>query len=518
MLAIKRLSDSRRHLFTTRSGEWWRSYRDAFQFTEEVRSVRRLVVTAWLPYHRIAILMIVPQRVVAPRSRSRSGIDADIVATRSLYHFLTPVTKDITLIARGSLGTIVGISTRECCQRSDSWFGNSNIVEALLLQVTIPIDTEVLSQSVDIDTDMVISHSRYRRIMRTITYRTRNVVIEVTSQASTRIVGIGHTIINLAGSCVTIVVGRSILITSEHFLTMDVRIQVADVGSITMTKSCCRKTLTIVINHHGTPDDLVTTIPIDIGDGIVVIALSIPRRTRLIVGPLPTHVESMSRWIDIVSDKLVAGIDTTTEEDARMLAIEIRRTKEVLAAAMTIAITPSSLQISLACFQTLQWEIYALVWFTRSTLAIPEELLAIMGKPFYASFSLWLAIVSPCRTILAVSPNSIGSTISHVYSRAFFKSHYDFCLAVHIPVVTYDILLVVLEVAHVRTTVHPPENLTVLLQTGQHSIFLGLNAIDGRSILRIKLFTFLLVGELHENLQLAIAIHISTAGIVRDIS
>ena len=312
--------------------------------------MRWLIVATWLPNHRITILMIIPQGIVSPLGRCRGGIDTDVVVSSTLYHFLTPVAKDITLIARGSLGTIVGISTRECCQRSDSWFGNSNIVEALLLQVTIPIDTEVLSQSVGVDTDMIVGYGRYRRIMRTIAYRARNVIIEITCQASTSIIGVGHTIINLAGSSVTIVVGRRILITSEHFLTMDVRIQVADVGSITMTETGGRKALTIVINHHGTPDDLVTTIPIDIGDGIVVIALSIPRRTSLIISPLPTHVESMGRWIDIISDKLMAGIDTTTEEDARMLAIEIRRTIEVLARAVTITVTPSRFQIGLACF------------------------------------------------------------------------------------------------------------------------------------------------------------------------
>ena len=214
----------------------------------------------------------------------------------------------------------------------------------------------------------------------------------------------------------------------------------------------------------------------------------------------------------------MTGIDTTRQEDTWMLAIEIRSTEEEFVRTVAVAITPSSLQISLTCFQTLQRIIYALVWLTRSTLAIPEELLAIMGKPFYGTRSLWLTIVSPGSSILAIGTNGISGTISHVDSRAFFKSHYDFCLAVHIPVVTDDILLVVLEVAHVRTTVHPPENLTVLLQTGQHRILLGLNAIDGRSILRIKLFTFLLIGELHQNLQLAIAIHIGTAGIVRDIS
>ena len=288
--------------------------------------------------------------------------------------------------------------------------------------------------------------------------------------------------------------------------------------SIAMTETSSRKSHSVIVDNHRTVYDFITSVPIHIGYDIVVITLTIPRRIRLVVGPLPANRQIVGIRIHIVCDELMTGIDTTRQEDTWMLAIEIRSTKEEFVGTVAVAITPSCLQISFSIFQTLQRIIYALVWLTRSTLAIPEELLAIMGKPFYASFCLRLAIVLPGSSILAVSTNGIGSAISHVDSRAFFKSHYDFCLAIHIPVVTYDILLVVLEVAHVRTTVHPPENLTVLLQTGQHRILLGLNAIDGRSILRIKLFAFLLVVKLHQNLQLAIAIHISTAGIVRDIS
>ena len=242
---------------------------------------------------------------------------------------------------------------------------------------------------------MVIGNGRYRCIMRTVTYCTRNVIIEITSQAATIIIGICLAIIYLAGSCIAIVVGRSILVAGKHLLTMDIRIKITYMLGITMTETCGRETHTIIINHHGTPYNLITSIPIHIGNDIVVIALTIPRRTRLVVGPLPANIQRMSLRIYIVGDKLMTGIDTTTQEDAWMLAIQIRSTEEVLAAAMTIAITPSCLQVSLSSFQTLQWEINALVWLAGSTLAIPEELLAIMGKPFYGTRSLWLTIVGP---------------------------------------------------------------------------------------------------------------------------
>ena len=103
-------------------------------------------------------------------------------------------------------------------------------------------------------------------------------------------------------------------------------------------------------------------------------------------------------------------------------------------------------------------------------------------------------------------------------SRTFFESHHDFSLAIHIPVVANDVLLVVLEVTHVRTTVHPPEHGTILLQASQHGILLGLHAIDGWAILRIELCILLLIGELHQDFHLTIAIHIGAAGIIRLIS
>ena len=365
---------------------------------------------------------------------------------------------------------------------------------------------------------MVIGNGRYRRIMRTATYCTRNVIIKITSQTTTIIIGICLAIIYLARSCIAIVVGRSILIAGKHLLTMDIRIKITYMLSIAMTETSSRKSLAIIVDNHRTEYDFITSVPIHIGYDIVVITLTIPRRPRLVIGPLPANFQGMSLRIYIVCNKLMTGIDTTRQEDTWMLAIEIRSTKEEFVGTVAVAITPSSLQISLSCFQTLQRIIYALVWLTRSTLAIPEELLAIMGKPFYGTRSLWLTIVSPGSSILAIGTNGISSAISHVDSRAFFKSHYDFCLAIHIPVVANDVLFVVLEVTHVRTTVHPPEHGTILLQAGQHRILLGLYAVDGRSVLWIKLFTFLLIGELHQNLQLAIAIHISTAGIVRDIS
>ena len=211
------------------------------------------------------------------------------------------------------------------------------------------------------------------------------IIGKVTCHATAIITTASKAIVYLTCCSITIVVGWSILVTSGHLLSMNIRIEITYMLGITMTETCGRETHTVIINHHGSPYNLITSIPIHIGNDIVVITLTIPRRTRLVVGPLPTDLQVVSLWIHIVCDELVAGIDTTSQEDAWMLAIQIRSTEEVLAAAVAIAITPCCFQVFFSIFQTLQWELDALVWLTGSTLTIPEELLAIMGKPLYGT-------------------------------------------------------------------------------------------------------------------------------------
>ena len=395
MLAIQCLGNRGTNLFSTCGGERWRSNGDTFQLAKEVGYMRWLIVAARLPYHAIAILMIVPQRIVTPLGWLIGGVDADIVVGCSLDNLLTPIAKDITLVARCCLGAIVGISTKESSYCSHTRLSYLCIIKTLLQKITIPINTEVHAKSIGIGTHMIICDRRDRSIVCTMTNSSREIIIEITCQTTTIIVGISLSIIYLAGCCITIIVGWIILITSEHLLTMDIRIEISYMLGITMTKTCSRETHTVIIDNHRTPYYLITSIPIHIGNDIVVITLTIPRRTWLVVGPLPANLQVVSLWIHIVCDELMAGIDTTAQEDAWMFAIQIRSTEEILAAAVTIAITPGCLQVCFSVFQALQRELDALVWLTGSTLAIPEELLAIMGKPFYGTRSLWLTVVGP---------------------------------------------------------------------------------------------------------------------------
>ena len=87
-------------------------------------------------------------------------------------------------------------------------------------------------------------------------------------------------------------------------------------------------------------------------------------------------------------------------------------------------------------------------------------------------------------------------------------SQHGFGLAITVPVVGYDILLVILEVGHVGSPVYPPEFLTVQL-------------IDLHDEVLAIVACFLIgstgptaVVELQQDFQFSVTIHISTTGII----
>ena len=94
------------------------------------------------------------------------------------------------------------------------------------------------------------------------------------------------------------------------------------------------------------------------------------------------------------------------------------------------------------------------------------------------------------------------------------STHDSFRLAVAVPVIGYDVLLIILEVTHVRTAVDPPKARTVLLQTLEDAVLFGLYASNGRTIFGIILLHLLQVVKLHQNLQFAVSIDIGAAGII----
>ena len=121
--------------------------------------MRRLVIAAHLPHHRITVLVVIPQRIVTPRGFDRGGIDTDSIIASAHDNLLTPVTEEITLITRRTLGIVVGQGTRQRSNLAFAIFEDTasrilaiGIVERLLTQVAIPVDTHILGNTRFLDT------------------------------------------------------------------------------------------------------------------------------------------------------------------------------------------------------------------------------------------------------------------------------------------------------------------------------------------------------------------------------
>ena len=108
----------------------------------------RLVVTAHLPYHGIAVLLVVPEGVVAPRRLSGGGEDTKLIVGCALDDFFAPVAEDVALECRRLLGAVVGICSCHVCNDSPVVLAYGSFVERLFLQVTVPVDSEIHAKTI----------------------------------------------------------------------------------------------------------------------------------------------------------------------------------------------------------------------------------------------------------------------------------------------------------------------------------------------------------------------------------
>ena len=257
----------------------------------------------------------------------------------------------------------------------------------------VPIDAEVDSHAqIGESVNVVVYDTADGCVVTAETHGTREVVRKVASYRTSIVIGTGLAIIDLRCRGVTVVVVGVILVAGKCLLTMDIGIEVSHVVGIAMTESCGRKAESIVIDDHRTEDDLIASVPIDVGNGVVMIALSVPRTGRVAI-PAPTLHELVGSRIDIEGNELMTRVDTTTQEDAGLLAIEIGCAEEVLRTAVAITIAPSILDevvVSrtaekmtrvLALLETRQRIVDALIGLSSLSIDIKQELGTAVHKP-----------------------------------------------------------------------------------------------------------------------------------------
>ena len=417
----------------------------------------RLVVAAHLPYHGLAVLHVVPQGVVAPRRGVGGREDAELVVTGAHDDLLAPVAKDIALIRRRALGVVIGHRPCQSLDQAPAIFVDTTgsvlavrIVEALLEQVAVPVDAHVVGQTrFGEASDVVVGHAADGLVVRRESHGAGEIVGEVSCHAATVVAAACPTVIDLAGGGVTIVVGGVVLIAGKNLVTMDVWIEIAMVLGITMSKPGSRQSLAIIVDDHRTETNLVASVPVDIGHGIVMVSVAIPLAARRVAVPAPARGEFMSGGIYVQGYHLVAGVDASGQEDAGLAAIEIGSAEEMLGRAVAVAVAPCGVQVGLSGFESLQRIIHRHVGHAGLTIHIHQVFSTLVHEPVGPT-------ASSATIVLRFVANDIILTVGGMNHRTVGGTHQGLSLAVAIPVVSHDVVLVVLEVAHVGTEIQPP--------------------------------------------------------------
>ena len=113
--------------------------------------------------------------------------------------------------------------------------------------------------------------------MSTIADGTRNSVIEITSESTSCISGVGHTIVDLARGGVTIVVCGIVLVAGKHLLAMDVWVEIAHVMCVAMSETSGIQKSSVIVNCSRTVGNLVASVAIHVSHGYSVGTLSVCR-------------------------------------------------------------------------------------------------------------------------------------------------------------------------------------------------------------------------------------------------
>ena len=111
---------------------------------------------------------------------------------------------------------------------------------------------------------------------------------------------------------------------------------------ITVSQSGGAESLAVVVYHHGTEDNLIASIPIDITNGEVVESVAKPWTAAIVGVPAPALSQLVGVGIYIEGTHLVAGVATASKKDAGLASVEIRCTEIVFGRAVSgIVLSPN---------------------------------------------------------------------------------------------------------------------------------------------------------------------------------
>ena len=118
-----------------------------------------------------------------------------------------------------------------------------------------------------------------------------------------------------------------------------------------MSEPCGAESLSVVVNHHGTEDDFIASVPVNISNGEVVETIAKPRSRSGI--PTPELSQLVSLRINVQRTHLVLAVTATSKEDAGFAPIKIRGTEIVLGRTVScVVFTPNGGIVTFIAFET----------------------------------------------------------------------------------------------------------------------------------------------------------------------
>ena len=304
------------YLQTIGVGQWRRSHGNLFQFTEIITEVGRLVVAHALPYHGIAVHVVVPEGGQAVVGGPVAHEYTQGVATGD-YHLFAPVAEDVSHGTRIILRTVVHIA---CTEEYATHIylihlgslAQAGRVEYLFAKIAIPVNATVEVEAIGTRDHLIGHEADSAAAAHGGSLRAGVFVGKVTSQCTSIVASAFGAEIYLRGCSVAVVVAGMVLKAGKLLQSPAVGIEVGAMLCVAMAQAGGGEPLSVVINDHGAEDNLVATVHIHIADGEVVVAL--PEVGATLSGALPAPVfgELMGEWIHAESLHLVHGITSTS--------------------------------------------------------------------------------------------------------------------------------------------------------------------------------------------------------------
>ena len=324
--------------------------------------MRRLVVAHALPYHGVAVLLVVPEGVDAVGGGNGCSVDAQsAVALCAHDEFLTPVAEDVGDGSGVVLGTVAGVAASGGEESSsaglvDGTFasGAARAVHDLVEEVSVPVDALVEVAPVEgivgasgggSALDDLVGGQGDESGLRGASHGTGEFVGEVAGEGSSVVARGLQAVEDLARGGVIVGAGGFVLVAGELLLSVAIGVEVGAVLCVAVSESCGAETLAVVVDNHASEDNLIASVPVHVGNLEVVESIAeVGVVPSAVVVPAPALREFVGDGVDVECTHLMTRVAPAPEKDAGVASVEERCSEVVLGGAVAgVVLSPGLL-------------------------------------------------------------------------------------------------------------------------------------------------------------------------------